>query len=652
MRKSVLLKLFTCIICAFPFTKVMAQNNIDVLGARMTVDAPTSINHPMKFTYSYATTGTNGNWGGNITNPIIHQEVVKAVDSLGCGTITGVSGKWALIYRGGCEFGSKAYHAQQAGAIGVIIWNHTANAALVNMASGAQGSLVNIPVLFISNEDGRELTNQISAGQQTFVTITKWGFGKAHDLAIVPFSPAMPPASAVPFYQFDGTNVPGLMGYNGAYIANIGTSTETNVKLKSVVTFTPAGGSATVVNQDSMTVASFTTTDSIRKLYSNSDFKFTPSATGTYRFTYTLSADSADLLPTDNTFEYVMEVTPNAWCKGRFNVATQSPVIRSQIALFSGNNLAATTWGPIYYNHKGGYALNTVVFSATGLLSDGTLDTNTKSLANVGSGAMDFYIFKWADGANGAPLDSAMEASELTLVSIAHKKFKDADSNNGKLTFTALCGNTTTGDPATVATENDTWYWVAADLQQQYSIGVDAEVNYYTRSYAARHNATTKFLDYWSPRFSGIASNLVGNTSDFVLAIPFFPTGQTVTYGATGNIDSTDITTGDLIPNIALFTSVFPVSVKNTPVETTNHYTVYPNPATEYVTVKYDLEKPAQKAYFKIIDAFGRFQKIETKENIQNGEITLSTKGLASGNYYMIIGNGETAVARPFTITK
>jgi hypothetical protein len=647
MRKTVLLKLFTFAICAFPFSKVMAQNNIDILGARLSVDAPTAVNHPIKFTYSFATTGAS--WGGNITNPIVHQEVAKAVDSLACGGITNsVAGKWALIYRGDCEFGQKALHAQQAGATGVIIWNHTANQALVNMSGGTQGANVTIPVIFISNEDGRELTNQLSAGQQTFVTITKWGFNKAHDLAIVPFSPAMPPAAAVPVNQFDGTSVPGLMGYTGAYIANIGTSTETNVKLKSVVSFTPAGGSPTVVNQDSLTVASFTVTDSIRKLYSNNDFKFTPSGPGTYNFTYTLSSDSTDALPSDNTFSYTMEVTPNAYCKGRFDVSKQAPVIRSQSFISSNNTPVASTWGPIFYNHKGGYSLNTVVFSATGINTDGTLDTNNKSMSAIGLGAMDFYIFKWKDG-DGGPLDSAMEASEMKFVSLAHKVFSAADSNNGKVAFTALCGNPD-GTNGVVSTEDDSWYWVAADLQQTYTIGLDAETNYYTRAYAARHYATTKFLDYWSPRYEGTGSDIPGNTSTFVLAIPFFPAA--ITYGQTGNIDSTDITRTDGVPNIALFTSVYPTTVKKTATESANHYSLFPNPATEFVTVKYDFEKPASKTYFKIIDAFGRSLRVETKENTQKGEITVSTKGLPVGSYYMIIGHGETAVAKPFTIVK
>ena len=50
---------------------------------------------------------------------------------LGCDTLGNptqdLTGKIAVIYRGSCEYGIKAYNAQKRGAIGVIFINHTAS---------------------------------------------------------------------------------------------------------------------------------------------------------------------------------------------------------------------------------------------------------------------------------------------------------------------------------------------------------------------------------------------------------------------------------------------------------------------------------------------------------------------------------------------
>lgn len=61
-------------------------------------------------------------------------------------------GKFALIYRGTCEFGAKALAAQTAGATGVIIVNNLLGVA--GMGAGANGASVTIPVIMVTTEAG------------------------------------------------------------------------------------------------------------------------------------------------------------------------------------------------------------------------------------------------------------------------------------------------------------------------------------------------------------------------------------------------------------------------------------------------------------------------------------------------------------------
>lgn len=70
----------------------------------------------------------------------------------GCDSLSNGSelqGKIALIDRGGCEFGWKAYNAQSKGAIAVIICNF--EDANVSMQPGPWGDDVNIPTIFITS---------------------------------------------------------------------------------------------------------------------------------------------------------------------------------------------------------------------------------------------------------------------------------------------------------------------------------------------------------------------------------------------------------------------------------------------------------------------------------------------------------------------
>ena len=93
-----------------------------------------------------------------------------------------LAGKIAVLYRGDCQFGWKARHAQNAGAVAVIIINHSG--APVGMNGGDSGLVVTIPVIMVSTFTGILLESAIHAG-----TITQAFIGNkegifANDLGI------------------------------------------------------------------------------------------------------------------------------------------------------------------------------------------------------------------------------------------------------------------------------------------------------------------------------------------------------------------------------------------------------------------------------------------------------------------------------------
>jgi uncharacterized repeat protein (TIGR01451 family) len=67
-----------------------------------------------------------------------------------------LTGKIAVYYRGACEFSLKAWNAQQRGAIGAILINHTGEP--VEQGGGLNGPNVTIPIAMISEFNGSLLT--------------------------------------------------------------------------------------------------------------------------------------------------------------------------------------------------------------------------------------------------------------------------------------------------------------------------------------------------------------------------------------------------------------------------------------------------------------------------------------------------------------
>ncbi len=89
-----------------------------------------------------------------------------------------LSGKMALIKRGSCNFCQKIYNAEQAGAVGVIVYNNVAGNALVTMSMDditcMQDYPTTIPGYFITQENGQQIIQMLDNGddvQASFGTL-------------------------------------------------------------------------------------------------------------------------------------------------------------------------------------------------------------------------------------------------------------------------------------------------------------------------------------------------------------------------------------------------------------------------------------------------------------------------------------------------
>ena len=100
----------------------------------------------------------------------VPSHVVVAGNENGCNPYPAgsLTGKIALVQRGVCEFGAKVFTAQNAGAIGALIYNSTAGGdALQAMGGGVFGPQVTIPSVFMRRSDGLRLITHYTANPGT-----------------------------------------------------------------------------------------------------------------------------------------------------------------------------------------------------------------------------------------------------------------------------------------------------------------------------------------------------------------------------------------------------------------------------------------------------------------------------------------------------
>ena len=75
------------------------------------------------------------------------------------------AGKAALISRGSCNFSDKVYHAEQAGATFVVIYNNRDGDAIINMSCGShcEEGEINISSIFVGENDGNAVVAHFEA---------------------------------------------------------------------------------------------------------------------------------------------------------------------------------------------------------------------------------------------------------------------------------------------------------------------------------------------------------------------------------------------------------------------------------------------------------------------------------------------------------
>lgn len=288
------------------------------------VEIPASVSGNYTFTY----TDPGGGWGSPdlldplnaVTDTLVLADDGTADDSLACNALingAAMAGNIAFLYRGACQFGTKALNAENAGAIAVVIVNNVPGAP-VGMGAGTDGPSVTIPVIMISDTDGALLRAEMEAGNDVRMFIgNKAGFYN-DDLGVWPIDVVMADRSAQP--SLIASNASEFDVTPGAWVHNFGNNNQSTVTLQCDITY----GGATVYTDISAPVA-INSGDSA--FISLTTFSQPAYLEGYYGMTYTVDdVLITDEFPADNTIDADFMIDASLFSYAQMDSATSMPI--------------------------------------------------------------------------------------------------------------------------------------------------------------------------------------------------------------------------------------------------------------------------------------------------------------------------------------
>lgn len=519
------------------------------------------------------------------------------------------NGKFALIYRGDCEFGAKAYYAQQAGAVGVILVNNLLG--VVGMGAGAQGALVTIPVVMVTKADGDAILNQLTLSNTVTVSLTGWRFdpiANPIDIGYMNDGVIFPQGRAMPKHETDGTTNENYRLFTGARAYNF--SLDPWDTLFTVGRLTGPGGfsgdsiqyyySAPVLDTDSVF---YYIIDTINNALVG--FDLNNAAVGQYTMTNEMYAlpsvySETGLNSTNNKWVYKFNITNNIYSKGEYDMSQHKPVANSYVALTAGEY----EWGHLYYIRNPQYAADS---SQCIIMRDIIQDS-------VFNGQLvTMKLYEWSDNNANNVMDDISEVTEIAL---------------GEYTMTANDVVPITGLPIKVKLQSSvspgqdvkllpgTYYWLTVYFNglvtDAFGIGVDY------------------FTNYTANRAYGLASQ----------GAPLYSITNNQIFSGFNNSG---------VPALSMITK-FSSGVNDLPV-LAGKVSIYPNPAVNELNIDVQLDKLSSLVQYEVIDITGKVLHSFEKNNIKSDIHKININNFSNGTYFVKIKSEGGVQTEKFTVS-
>ncbi len=379
--KKILLSL-TLIACSY-----YASAQVIVAGV-----SPTSIIANYPFTWAEP-----GGWGTpdfNIPGTFV-QDTLMLVEDGSTGTnpqgnpisqegcnplINNLTGKIAVIYRNTCEFGTKAFNAQEAGAVGAIIINRDPD--VIPMGGGTDGPNVTIPVVMLGNAEGALLVEAMQNGSVVVFMGNKTGLfandiGLSRNAALIPKLGAIPSILAQSGTEFNFEL--------GARVYNPGSNAQANVSINAKVVG-PTGSTVYDNTVSGINIVSSDSSDVDPSQTANfPQFSLSSYPAGKYTLTYTISLDGlTDEYDGDNSISSTFTINEDIYAYAQLDATTNLP----NPTLF---------YRPATNNNT--YSICTVIDNpnASRVAAAGVYFAATNNTTPLDGEEIALYLYKWED---------------------------------------------------------------------------------------------------------------------------------------------------------------------------------------------------------------------------------------------------------------
>jgi len=299
--------------------------------------------------------------------------------------INDLTGKIAVVFRNTCEFGAKAFNAQNAGAVGVIVVNRNPG-EWINMGPGVDGANVTIPVVMIDFTDGMNIIQEMANGPVVMFLGNKIGLNP-NDAGMTASTTLIPKQGGV--VSFLAQNGAEFNFDLGTRIYNFGNQAQSNVSLNATVT-NPSGS---VVYNNTVNGLNINAADSVdvdpTQANALPQFSLASYPMGRYTLTYTISLanGTADDDPSDNTASYDFVIQDSLYTFANIDVATGNAVPSAHYRP-STNNATYSICTVLKDANASRIAATGLHFSATTLASSGVTLDGEEIVLN---------LYKWED---------------------------------------------------------------------------------------------------------------------------------------------------------------------------------------------------------------------------------------------------------------
>jgi hypothetical protein len=591
MKKNLLLLLF-----AACFVEVQAQKAL----ARIT--QPASLAGNIDFALA--------EFGGLLDMPLELQGILSQPNE-GCSALTNaaaVAGKIAILDRGTCLMDEKCLRAQQAGAALVIVINNRVGPPFPMPAANVANQIT-VPCIMVTQADGNRIKEAINGGSEVWFSIGPIPPQNV-DLRVNSFERIFnPEAGTYPIGQLRAEG--DFLFYPGMLITNDGISTASNVKSHSTVSF----GGNTIYDEISTDQVNLEPDSSVFLFNNPAELNSINKGVGTYDIRYTTSSDSAELYDVDNKGNNTFYITNNAFCKGRWNPITNSPLITQYYTIGTPTGyFELMSLFRLPYSHSStavGYSIDSLVFGVA---------TNAPNLAGL---TMEGYIYKW----NDLNTDGDITNDEIELAAAGSYTFPN--NYNSAFADVRLNLENFVGDqPHYCVTGSNELYIASVKYvgPEVVFFGFDEGFDYNGMVAYRNFNNTQDWEMYPYLQVSTAGSGVV----DFEGAGLFSATtGYTGFNGIFWASSATGVILGE--------STACPVGNKDVLDDTKLQVNIYPNPANQYLRADLKFATPIKEITYHIMDINGRLIDIKTDQEGQEFHPKFDVSKLPSGQYILKI---------------